>query len=418
MNGISNPISKISWAWSFAFLFASTLSFGAVPNPKTFFDHFAILKDEHGQVDAITFKQKSHAVSLQSLVAEIKGDLSISQSQLQITGVSPYSAIWQEASQNSLPENMQGIEVKAFEALGKVDVDQVFSNPHFKNAIALFENKLTKANAFNVLAKPNDPGFFYQRALVHGIADQVLNFSLRGLDNLPVVNIVTFVIEQATLMIDQRREFSQNMILHYLDSFDPAQLSLTPEAAAKIRSSIYESRISFYAFWESRFARSHWGEYGQLYHTIAGISADAVLEKNKSKYEKIGDRLDYAFNTVSEKGKRKVVNLLDRKFLLSNEPSDAYFFDAPKKLQTQRRVMRLVQMGLRFVPIPGFLKSGAATFIQSTYASQVRTEGALFGFLDSIADKTATEVLLDQSINPFLRQDMESGFSVQSLELQ
>jgi len=129
------------------------------------------------------------------------------------------------------------------------------------------------------------------------------------------------------------------------------------------------------------------------------------LKNNLNRYDGVNERICFSFADVTEKGQHKIVNLADTKFLLSSQPSDAYFYNDTKKVERQRRLLRLVQMGVQFVRVPSFVRGVFNTFINSMYSNQEKTEGALFGYLEASGQTTEASNIIRQTLNPYLRSD-------------
>ena len=83
--------------------------------------------------------------------------------------------------------------------------------------------------------------------------------------------------------------------------------------------------------------------------------------------------------------------------------STAYNYDKPNKVKRFRSLLNIAQVGLGFIPIPGWLKGQVEGFISSFYVEQKRNEGALIGYFESNGNTEMTKKLLSQSLNPYIQ---------------
>jgi hypothetical protein len=258
-----------------------------------------------------------------------------------------------------------------------------------------------------VMANLQDPKYFYSRAVAHKLANIGFSLAKKYLDSVPLLNIATAVINEAISNVQDRRHFHQNMLLFYFERFEPAALGMTKDDVNFAKSSIYESKIPWFLFPESNKAKANWKYYGSDYFGFYQMQADNTLEAAAKNYSEVGERLCFSFVVVTEKDQKKIVNLVDRKFMFSKMPANAYLFNAPQKIERQRRLLRLVQMGLQFVPLPSMLRSAFNMFINSLYQNQEKTEGALYGYFESSGLGQHANTILNQTLNPYLRADFE-----------
>jgi hypothetical protein len=378
--------------------------------PVGFLKHFKIRRDAAGKLQTISLESKAGGLSLRLILEELKKDIQAVQGTLKMTNAENLVAELDEVSYEGWPADYRRLAIQSISALEKLDVDAAFADSKFQDVIRKFEAELNgSAPFYKVMAAPNNPTYFYQRAVLSAIVHQVLSYAKKTLGNVPILSVVTFVIERAEHMIVQRRAFHHNLMLHYLENFEAEQLTLTEKEVSLIRSSIYESKIPANQIWVSRYAKKNWDSYGELNFAsdIGTSNATLKIARGGARYEKLEGRLNYAFQIVTQKGTRKIVNLYDRRFMFSTWPSDAYIFTSPKKVERQRRLLRLTQMGIRMVPVYPSVMGLFSSFIDSMYKDQVITEGALYGWFESLgADDQHLSRLSSQAMNPLLTLDL------------
>jgi hypothetical protein len=157
------------------------------------------------------------------------------------------------------------IIVDSLKRIENVDFDAVFSDPEFKNVMTEFEWKLSDALEKldpTVLAHVQDMDFFYQKRVTYQVLTWALNFAKKRLSQIPILNTASYVLVRVEELVRQRRLYHQNMLLHYIEQNSAEELGITHMEANHIMSSIYESRIPWFAFWESRAAQANWDKFG------------------------------------------------------------------------------------------------------------------------------------------------------------
>lgn len=305
---------------------------------------------------------------------------------------------------NSKMEKQIENVVKSLKELGKLNVDAIFSNPEFNKVISTFESKLKDALLQldpRVIARPEDTRFFVTKNRIYEAVKFGLSMAKKMLGEIPLLNTASYVIVEVEKMIRTQREFHQNMFLHYLQNFTPAELGLTRTEADHIFSSFYESRIPWYAFWETKAAELNWDNYGfNKFGKAVKTGTDRLLNF-KGKYDKRGMRVNYAFSEVTKDGEDVIVNLVDFENMIQREPAVAFSRTNPEKIKRKRILLQLGQLGLSFVPLSAWLKDIAEDFMKSMYEKQQVTEGALYGYFESEGMKEDKEQLVKQYVNPF-----------------
>lgn len=300
-------------------------------------------------------------------------------------------------------QNVENI-VASMQELGNIDFEAVFNNPVFNEVITKFESKLQEAFFYidpQLVAKPNNSSFFYKRAITHQVVSWGLNFARKKLSTIPLLNTAAYAITEIEKMITKRRLYHQNNLLTYLELFPAAELGLTKVEADSIFSSVYESRIPWYAFWESSKAKLNWSRYGSS-KFYAGFRVGSTKLRNfKNLYSSVGERYSYAFQEVVYKDERVIINLFDKNNKMDSKPAIAYSFDRPKRIKRIRSVLTLARLGLSFVSMPAFIKDFAQDYMKSFYETQQITEGALLTNFLLRGDDEAAKVMKSQYINAF-----------------
>ncbi len=294
--------------------------------------------------------------------------------------------------------------VESLKKLAVVNVDTVFTNPVFNEVVSKYEGKITDAILLldpTILANIQDPTFFYKRNVTYKAVSWALDFARKRLSNIPMLNTVSYVVVEVEKLITQRRNFHQNMLLHYLENFDEKELGLTHDEVNMIWSSIYESRIPWFAFWESSAAKGNWMKYGVNNFYANYRAATAKLQKAGALYTEVNERMNFGFQKVVYKNEKVVVNLFDNESMLQSRPAVAYNFDRPTQIARKRVMLNLAQLGLSFVPMSAIVKDSVGTFIKSFYHNQKLTEGALYGYFESMGEESGMRQVKAQYLNPF-----------------
>ena len=287
--------------------------------------------------------------------------------------------------------------------LEKVDFEAVFRNERFLHVMKEFEEKLKDiffAIDPQLVAKPDNSSFFYKRNATHQAVSFALSLARKYLSTVPLLNTASYVITEVEKMIVTRRTYRQNILLHYLENFSHDELGLTKVEADSIFSSIYESRIEWYMFWESNKAKSMWERYGTDYFYQGFRAATNRFRSFKNVYT-MNDRLNYAFSEAEYKGERVIVNLFDKQNMFDSKPAIAFSYDNPMKIKRLRMVLTLAELGLSFVPLPSFVKGIVEDYVKSFYEKQQITEGALLAHFEVNQREEEILVLEKQFINAY-----------------
>lgn len=299
--------------------------------------------------------------------------------------------------------NVQTV-VDSLKQLAVLNVDKVFTNPSFNEIVGKFEGKMTDAILMldpTIVANVQDPTFFYKKNVTYKAVSWALDYARQKLSNIPVLNTISHVVVQVEKLITERRNFHQNMLLHYLENFKESELGLTHDEVNMIWSSIYESRIPWYAYWESGKAKSTWMTYGTDNFYAGFRLASAKLRSSGALYTEITERMNYAFQKVTYNNEKVVINLFDNEGTFINRPAVAFNYDRPTQIARKRVMLNMAELGLSFISLPASLKDTASNFMKSFYVNQKITEGALYGYFESMGETQGMGVLKAQYLNPF-----------------
>lgn len=294
--------------------------------------------------------------------------------------------------------------MQSMEEVNQLDVEEIFNNPQFKEVIAKFEdrvgNALDKINP-NVLARLDNPQFFYHKRATYQALKWALDFAKRRLSSVPMLNTASYVLVEVEKMIRERRTFHQNIMLHYMERFKPAEIGLTPKEGDLVFSSIYESRIDWFNIWESQAAQADWRGYGlDKFYQQFRLATNRLRDYRHST-DRLGERYNFAFQEADVEGEHVILNLMQTQAMFKSAPATAYNFDEPKKVMRKRVALMLSDLGLSFVPLPQFVKDIASSYIKSQYEQHRIIEGALFAHFEIQNQREMQRNLMIQYLNPF-----------------
>lgn len=295
--------------------------------------------------------------------------------------------------------------LRAIENLKKIDFNQIMEKREFKEIILLFEQELSASLdtfGYSVIARPEDSRYFYQRVVTHQVVKWGINLLKNKLSSVPVFNTVSYIFSEVERMLTSRRHYHQNMLLHYLERYSEVELGLTKVEADMIASSIYESRIPWFAFWESSKAQEEWDRYGftNLYSSFR--QGSDRLRKMPPEFARPGERINFSFTIAQLASEESVIlNLVNNQNLLDSRPGISYYFDAPDKVYRVRLLLQLAELGLSYLSLPPLVKNNVNRYIKSYYQAQMITEGALIGYLEANGQDDLLGAIKKQYINPF-----------------
>lgn len=387
---------------AFAFIFQ-----GAFASTPEFEKRFQLVR-ENGKLMAIRDQSLDMNFSLQTYVQFLKERLMGHQEMMasKANWKSEVESLFMDDMMKSDDKSNERLKllIDSLEQLGALDIEAVFSHPEFKAVLTQFESKLREAFLRldpQVIAAPQTSNFFYTKRVTYQVVKWALDFAKDRLSSVPILNTASYIIVEAERMIRERRTFHQNILLHYFESSSAEELGMSEEEMNAVLSSVYESRIPWFAFWESRAAGERWNRYGVDKFYTDFRYASSNLRRYRRAYDRVGERYNFAFQEIEHEGERMIVNLVNSNYLFDGSPSVAYSFDRPERLAMKRSLLVLGGLGVSFLPFPQFLKDMAETVIKSFYDEHRITEGALFAFFETERNREALEILKLQYLNPF-----------------
>lgn len=387
-------------------------------NVESFHKRFQIIRAKDGKLVGIRDRSLPVSFSVRPYVEMVKSHLLEEQSLIATDSLAP--GIYDESVRELLSEEEESFLanggtptefnqrvneiITSLKELAALKTEQIFQNKEFNNVLGQYEVKMQNALLLldpSMLANVQDSTFFYKKNTSYQAVSFGLSLAKKMLSEVPLLNTASYVVVEVEKMITERRNFHQNMLLHYLESYKEADLGLTPAEVNMIWSSIYESRIPWFAFWESKAAAANWEKYGVSNFYTNYRLGSSKLRANEINYTNIGERLNFAFQVVEYKNEKVVINLFNNEHRFSKLPAVAYNYNRPKDVTRKRIMLNMAQLGLSFVTLPSIVKDQVDGFIKSFYVGQKITEGALYGYFESQKDAKGMQVLQKQYLNPF-----------------
>ncbi len=374
---------------------------------------FKIVRDDSGKLIGIRDASLSVKFDVRPYVEMIREQLKHEQQLMKAQGLSSYEENVRASLYEDIPNEFTNSyeyelyvqkTVDSLKELAALNVDLVFSNPVFNEIVSLYSKKLEDAILLldpTMISMPSNSSYFYTKNVSYKIVTWALDFARKRLSSVPILNTISYVIVQVEKKITERRTYHQNMLLHYLENFNEADLGLTHDEVNLIWSSVYESRIPWFAFWESSNAKANWNKYGVNYFYSNFRQATNKLRASTKYYNEIYSRLNYAFNDVNYNGEKVIVNLFNNEGIFHARPAIAFNYDRPTQIARKRMLFNLAGLGLSFLPVSDFIKSNVSSFLKSYYENQRLTEGALFAHFETLNDSKSMNSLKNQYMNPF-----------------
>jgi hypothetical protein len=373
---------------------------------------FKIVRNDSNEVIAVKMKLFNAKFKIRPYLVQIKNDIKAEIDRMRRDKAGYDAELdefieWIEEGSDNKEETVENSIVirDSLNNLPNIKVDETFSNVRGKGVFKKFEKDLRDVFlnfSLSILANTNDARFFYRRNVTYEVVKRALEFAKKKFDHIPLLNLASFIIVKVHDLILDQRLFHQNMLMHYLQNFPESKLGLTKSEADRIFSSIYESRISAINYWESNRAAETWAKYGlDKFYSMVRM-ANNKIRRGAYQYDAVNGRYNYAFVEVVEKGEKVVKNLVNNKHMLSGKSATAYNYAKPDKVRRTRALLNLGQVGLGFLPIPGWIKAQVDGFINSLYVEQKRTEGALVAYFESNGNQQMLNAIFKQNINPYL----------------
>lgn len=397
-------------------LFTMTIKTADAKSADAFFKRFQIVRSADGKLIGIRDRTLPVKFNVEPYVKQVRAQLLEEQNLMtkenlasgnydaEVKNVLEEDMNYQfTADQRQFNQNVQYV-VDSLKKLAVLNIDFIFSHDIFKDVVNQFQGRMNDALLLldpTMIANVNDSSYFYKKNVTYKAVTWGLDFARKRMSSIPMLNTVSYVIVQVEKLIKERRQYHQNMLLHYLENFKEEELGLTHDEVNLIWSSIYESRIEWFAFWESNAAKANWAKYGVNNFYTNYRMATANLRNAQSIYTEVGERMNYAFQTVTYNNEKVIINLFDKEGMFQNRPAIAYNFDKPTQIVRKRVLLGLAGLGLSFVPMGQMLKDNVDSFIKSYYEKQKITEGALYGYFETNGDTDSLNKLYAQYLNPF-----------------
>lgn len=396
------------------------LSLGAFAQDLSGFQsRFQLVKNEEGRVTAIKLKKVVSSFTIRPFLEQIKNDLKKEQAQsflmndaekeaeidalLMELGLDPYAKSGSKGQEEAekLKESLLNIR--------HINVDEAFAKANKGDFWKEFEKKFQEAMLFidpTVLANLEDARFFYKRQVTYKVIEWALNEAKKRFSEVPVLNIVSFVVVRVHDMMLEQRHFHHNMLLHYFQSVEESKLGMTKEEVDRAISSIYEYRIELLAITESNKAAANWLSFGldKFYMELRWGSTQMRKWQGPLSGRNFKDikRLNYGFASVMEKDARKIYHLHHSAHQFTSKPALAYDYSNPSKVKRIRSLLNLGGVALGFITMPNWLKSNVHNFLHSMYINQVRAEGALVGYFETTGDTAMMKKIYAQRANFYI----------------
>lgn len=410
---MNNILSRNTLRFTLIGFLISVISFSSsATDLSAFKKRFEFVRNDQGEVEYIRDRSITAKFSIAPYLKFIKESLQREQALMKNKGDydSQIQSLFDDQGENLIgygdqKSNGQAqIVVDSLRTLENVDFDKVFNDSKFKEVVKEFEWKLSDALLKldpTVLAHVKDMDFFYQKRVTYQALTWGLNFAKKRLSQIPILNTASYVLVRVEELVRQRRLFHQNMLLHYIEQVPEQELGITHDEANHIMSSIYESRIEWFAFWESRGAQANWDKFG-VNKFFGAIRINNNRFRNMTgTFSQVGARLNYAYQDVIKDSENVILDLFNTEHMFSRNLAVAYNRDQPNKTVRKRMVIQLAELGLSFIPLPSFIKGIAEDFMQSFYKQQVLTEGALYGHFETTGNQEGMDQLKLQILNPF-----------------
>ena len=379
---------------------------------EAFNKRFKLVRNDEGKLTAVKMRLYSKRFTIAPYLKQIKADLI---EQIRLMKSKDVHAQFEidellEELESSIEKSTHGDQAenvhvlrRSFANLPVIKVEDTLKKIQLKGVLKRFQTELKKVLKMldlAIIADPTDTRYFYRKNVTYTVVKEALEFAKKRFDNIPVLNLASFVIVRVHEMILEQRLVYQNMLLHYLQNHE-TMLGMTTTEVNRVFSSVYESRIPVTGFQESNLAKRTWGKYGlNKFYAVVRMGNNKIRRNRTLVMEK---HVNFGFIEVKEEGQRVIKNLINNKHMFSGKMATAYYYDKPNKVRRFRTLLNLGQLGLGFLPIPGWIKSNVESFVESYYVQQKRTEGALIGFFEATGHQAMFEAIIKQNVNPYLK---------------
>ncbi len=293
----------------------------------------------------------------------------------------------------------------AIKNLKNVNIDSVFNNLSKTDFVKVFQSKMQKALfhlSLNTVAATEEPRYFYRKNAAHEAISFGLKFAKDRLSSIPLLNFASYMVIRVGQLLHEQRNFSQHMLMYYVDNFSEKDLGLTKEEVDKVMSSVFESRISWTGYNESNYAVENWMSYGwdNFYKIVR--KANRTMKDNEFRYLGPMTKVGFNFAQVKDEEDDKIINLLSTAHMFTSRPASAFYINKPYKILIERRLLNLAEVGINFLPIPGWVKNLTESVLSSFYKAQAKVEGSLAAHFEAQKNYKNARIIYQQSMNPFI----------------
>lgn len=277
-------------------------------------------------------------------------------------------------------------EAKRFLAMGVSKKD--LNDPRLDIEFAKAKAKLNGLKVYRLLANPYQASAFDEENLTKEVVQGILEAAKLVFDFTPPLQIFEFLVDQHLDALETRREFHQNRLLVLLET----QPSLfNAEEKSLIRSSIFYSRIWIVDLPKRDSARKVWKTYGDTKFKESMGKCSGFVSKNDRAYGP-------CFKVIGD----EIHNRLVKKNLISKSTSLAYDFGSPYRVRNSRIGWMMLKLALKFVPAPGWAKTGVSRWISSNYFDQRRSDGYVYEFARVKGQNDLAAWIAISNANPLL----------------
>ncbi|OQW47245.1 MAG: hypothetical protein A4S09_15745 [Proteobacteria bacterium SG_bin7] len=353
-----------------------------------------IERNTQGGVVRVTLKRNNVDYSGMDLVEKFLKEIISAQNKI--------SLLEQNLDTQDWPEEHRKKAKEAIDLLKQNDLKPILEHPALKKALHhIFQEADNEGFNFRILAVPDDSKFFEDHEILLNVLRDASGLVRLAMGNSYGAAVALYLIQTSFDMILERRIYFQNYFLYYLEKYGPEKLGLRVLEAKKIKSSIFESRIRWWEFWERSEAQVNWEKYGHNKHLDTLIAAMKQKKAEVLELNTWGNQLGFAFHDGELGNSKRIVNLVTPRSVVSQKLSHTFDFANPKKIASLRLLYFLLQIGIRLAPTPA-ISTVFDFFMDSLYIPQRQMEGALVGYFRDENSFDQGNKIAFQSINPFI----------------
>ena len=347
---------------------------------------FTVQRDEQGAVTRISLPMRTSVMMDEAdgdTLSELKASLKAYQSSTSIASAADDVVKPETKDDKKLYEDAK--------AILKSDISmQTLEDVRLEREFKAAKSKVFKIELFRLLAAPNAPTAFDREKIVTEAIKQIIGAARSALPATQVFDVVEFLISEYIEGLESRREFFQNQLLVEL-AYD--ETLFTEKEKSTIRSSIFDSRISFINIPAKNKARKAWSTYG-----------DASLAKVMKPCQGFVGANETGFGQCFKISGTEIANRMVKKSIVSKSVSLAFDSKNPTKVRNHRAVLLLAKLGLTLLPVPGLAKKPFSMWINSQYVNQRKSEGFLYGHAVQKGLPDLADWVLVNSANPMIRK--------------